>query len=101
MDQENPRGVTKAIRSERREKEGQRDESVHKMDPARIATKVMITASLDESKPGAPFGGLLDAEGVGTDAVGDPEGEGPDEEEELVELVPVALAYGNRASVSE
>jgi len=55
------------------------------MDPAKMATKVIIPASLDALKPRvASFEGLLDADGLGTDPVD----EGTVEDEELA---PVAL----------
>jgi len=59
-----------------------------------MATKAIIPASLDESKPrAAPFAGVLVADGVGT---------GPADEDEGVEgLAPVALAYGDRISATE
>jgi len=57
-----------------------RDKFIYKTDPARIATKVKIPASLDGPKSKAAlFEGLGDADGLGTDPVGvDPVGVGED-----------------------
>jgi hypothetical protein len=78
-----------------------RDESIHKTDPARMATSVIIPTNPAGLKPRAPEGVLV-ADGLATDPVDEGLVEDPKEDdEELPELLPVALSYGDGMWVTE